>query len=122
MLLTLFIDTAKRVDAALDRPQHRRQQGALTGEDQRHVRAEGLHQERDDRNEDRDLEPAIECHQKMLLGAASAKTFPGGSARRRDRPTDRASPPRQAHNRRSFWSSSDPVAANRVQDRNDKEG
>ena len=44
MLLLRLIDAADPVEAALDRPQDRRQKCALAGEDARHIGAERLDQ------------------------------------------------------------------------------
>ena len=62
VLLALLVDAAEPIEAGLDRPQHRRQKGALAVEDSRHVPAERLHQRDNDRAIDRDLNPAIDCH------------------------------------------------------------
>ena len=62
ILLPLLVDAAEAIEASLDRPQHRRQKGALAVEDSRHVPAERLHQRDNDRAIDRDLNPSINGH------------------------------------------------------------
>ena len=64
MLLALFVDAAEPVERRLDRPQDRRQEGALAVEDARHVAAERLHQRDDDRAEEQNLNPADDGHDR----------------------------------------------------------
>ena len=65
MLLALLVDAADPVDPGLDRPQHRRQEGALAVEDARHVPAERLGQRDDDGAVQNDLNPADGGHGRM---------------------------------------------------------
>jgi len=68
MLLLRFIDAADCIGQPFDRPQHRRQQGALPGEDAGHIAAERLGDRNDDCAEDRDLNPPVEGHERLLRG------------------------------------------------------
>ena len=62
VLLALLVDAADPVERRLDRPQHRRQEGALAVEDARHVAAEQRRDRDDDRAIKNDLNPADDGH------------------------------------------------------------
>ena len=66
-LLTLLVDAAGPVDRRFDRPQHRRQEGALAVEDARHVAAEHRRNRDDDRAVEQDLNPANRSHGTSLF-------------------------------------------------------
>ena len=67
VLLTLLVDAAGPVDRGLDRPQHRRQEGALAVEDARHVAAEHRRDRDDDRAVKQNLNPANRSHGTSLF-------------------------------------------------------
>ena len=69
VLLALLVDPADPVEHGLDRPQDRRQERALAGEDARHVPAERLHQRDHDRAVEDDLNPADDGHVRQPLEA-----------------------------------------------------
>ena len=62
MLLALLVDAAGAVERRLDRPQDRRQEGALAIEHARHVAAEHRRERDDDRAIENDLNPADDGH------------------------------------------------------------
>ena len=67
MLLTFLVDAAGPVDRRLNRPQHRRKEGALAVEDARHVAAEHRRDRDDDRAIKQDLNPANRGHGTSLV-------------------------------------------------------
>ncbi len=67
VLLVLLVDPRNRIDGALDRPEQWREDGPLAGEDFGHVGAERLHEQRYQQAVERDLYPAVECHDEALL-------------------------------------------------------
>ena len=77
VLLARLVDAAGPVERGLDRPQHRRQEGALAVEHARHVAAERLHQRDDDRAIEQDLNPADDGH-----GHTPFRTARAAAARR----------------------------------------
>ena len=85
MLVLLFIDAAGPIDGAFDWPQDRVKGRSLAGKDTRHIAAERLRQQRDEQHKNRDLDPAVRSHRRML-----PRTARGGSARKPDRPKGRA--------------------------------
>ena len=68
-LLDRRIDAAQAVDHAVDRVEHAVEERVLAGEDRRDVRPERPHQQQDDREDDRDLEPVEQLMSSELLRA-----------------------------------------------------
>ncbi len=64
VLLARLVDAADPVDAALDRPQHRRQERALAVEHARHVPAERL----DQRDDEQRRRAEFESSRLMVMG------------------------------------------------------
>jgi hypothetical protein len=62
MLLSAFVDAGNPVESALDRPQHRRQEGRFAVEHPRHVPAERLDQRDNNGAVENDLDPADGGH------------------------------------------------------------
>ena len=66
MLLARLVDPGDPVKPALDRAEHGRQERPLALEHSRHVTAERNDEGGEDREIDRDLNPAVECHGEPL--------------------------------------------------------
>ena len=77
ILLALLVDAGDAVEHDLDRPQNRRQEGALAVEDARHVAAEQRRDRDDDRAVEQNLNPADDGHGRYPFRTARA-----GAARR----------------------------------------
>jgi hypothetical protein len=65
VLLVIFSRAAQRIDAALDRAQHRRKERTLAVEDARQVAAECPGDQDHQHRVNRDLQPAVEGHQNF---------------------------------------------------------